>query len=94
MKGTSKYMEYNRNEVRLSICRSEGELNYFLIAFGDHIAEREGYKNLDGLDAIQHYLIHKFHWLPRDVRAMTHEDMRLVLSQELEGHVFPPEVRA
>jgi hypothetical protein len=51
---------------------AEGNLNYSLEVFGDAIAKREGYKNLDGLEAIQFYLIHKFSWLPRDVRAMSH----------------------
>ena len=75
-----------RNETRLGFHRSAGHLNYFLEVFGDHIAEREGYSNIDGMEAIHFYLIHKFGWLPRDVKSMSLEDVRLVLSQEMDEH--------
>lgn len=72
------------NESRLGIRRAEGHLNYFLDVFGDHIAQREGYsKNLSGMEAVHFYLIHKFGWLPRDVRSMSLEDVRFVLNEEM-----------
>ncbi len=74
------------NENRLKIHEMEGVLNYYLELFGDHIAEREGYRNLDGMEAIHFYLIHKFGWLPRDVKSMSLEDVKLVLSQEREEY--------
>lgn len=75
-----------RNENRLGLHKTEGVLNYYLELFGDYIAEREGYRNLDGMEAIHFYLIHKFGWLPRDVKSMSLEDVKLVLSQEREEY--------
>lgn len=72
---------------------AEGGLNYILVAFGDHIAQREGYKDADGLDAVHFYLIHKHHWLPRDVRAMSFDDLRFVLREEMTGWTLPAEAR-
>lgn len=74
---------------------AEGGLAYALAVFGDTLAKREHYKDagLDGMDAIHFYLIHKFHWLPKDVRAMSAEDIRFVLSEEMEGWVMPEAAR-
>jgi hypothetical protein len=72
------------NESRKKIREIEGELNYHLERYGDHISEREGYRGIDGMAAIHFYLIHKFGWLPRDVKSMSLEDVRFVLSQEME----------
>ncbi len=46
---------------------TQGNLAYFLELFGTFLAEREGYKELDGMQAIYFYLVHKFHWMPKDV---------------------------
>ena len=77
------------NESRLGFRNAEGHLNYFLDLFGDHIAEREGYRGINGMEAIHFYLIHKFGWLPRDVKSMSLEDVRFVLSKEMEEYVAP-----
>lgn len=71
-----------------------GELAYSLEVFGDALAQREKYKSVGGMDAIHLYLIRKYHWLPRDVRSMSAEDMRFVLSEELEGWTLPKAARA
>jgi hypothetical protein len=86
-------MSKKRYETLKRLHSAHGELNYSLEVFGDEIAKREGYKSLSGLDAIYFYLIHKFSWLPRDVRAMTPDDLRLVLSQEMEGWSLPADAR-
>lgn len=70
-----------------------GNLDYSLAVFGDTLAKREKYKDLDGMEAIHYYLIQKHHWLPRDVRAMTADDIRLVLSQDMAGWVLPKGAR-
>lgn len=71
----------------------QGNLDYYLIVFGDVIAEREGYKDMDGINAIHFYLIHKFGWLPRDVRSMSYDDLQFVLSEEMSGWTLPPDAR-
>jgi len=74
------------NESRKQIREMEGESNYYLERYGDHIAEREGYRGINGMEAIHFYLIHKFGWLPRDVKSMSLEDVKFVLSQEREEY--------
>lgn len=66
-----------------------GKLNYMLEVFGHTLAEQQGYKDIDGMDAIHLYLVNKHHWLPRDVRSMTPEDLRLALHQEMQGWTVP-----
>ncbi|MGQ2992756.1 hypothetical protein [Variovorax sp.] len=68
---------------------AEGNLAYSLEVFGNTIAKREGFKSVDGIEAVNLYLVLKHHWLPREVRAMTSEDKRFVLSEELHGWTLP-----
>lgn len=69
--------------------QAEGELSYGLYVFGDELAKREGYKDVSGIDAIHFYLIHKFKWLPSQVKSMTNEDIRFILSEEMHGWHLP-----
>ncbi|MDX6383022.1 MAG: hypothetical protein QOK48_595 [Blastocatellia bacterium] len=71
----------------------EGDLSYCLDVFGDELAKRQGYKDIDGMEAVDFYLINKFHWLPSQVRAMTPEDKRFVLTEEMSGFVLPAAAR-
>ena len=71
----------------------EGQLAFSLEVFGDKLAEREGYKELDGMEAIYFYLVHKFNWPPSTVRGMSFEDIRFVLTEEMSGFVLPKEAR-
>ncbi|AUV88515.1 hypothetical protein C1N50_20405 [Vibrio campbellii] len=84
-----------RDKVHYSITRklrqTEGELVYNLDVFGDHIAEREGYKSVEGIEAIHFYLIHKFNWQPSAVKGMSYEDLRFILSEEMHGWTLPKE---
>ena len=64
-----------------------------LDVFGDTLAKREGYKSLQGMDAIHFYLVHKFRWLPREVRSMSAEDIRFVLTEEMDGWSAPKAAR-
>lgn len=68
-------------------------LNYSLELFGHNLAKRQGYKDIDGMEAIYLYLINKHHWLPREVRSMTPDDLRLALHQEMQGWTLPPAAR-
>jgi hypothetical protein len=81
------------NNNRLGIRKSEAHLNYYLDVFGDYIAKREGYRKLSGIDAVHYYLIHRFGWLPRDVRSMSPEDLRFVLDQEMDEWEVPEDAR-
>lgn len=69
--------------------QAEGNLAYMLDVYGDTIAAREGYKSVNGIDAVHYYIIHKFHWLPSQVKSMSSEDLRFVLSEEMHGWSLP-----
>jgi hypothetical protein len=88
-------MSTERNDNRRRYHEANGGLNYCLEVFGDYLAQREGYKDagLDGMDAIHFYLVHKFHWMPKDVRAMSTDDLRFVLTEELSGWTLPAAYR-
>lgn len=73
--------------------KAHGELNYMLDVFGNTLAEQQGYKDIDGMEAVYLYLINKHHWLPRDVRSMTPDDLRLALHQEMQGWTAPAAAR-
>lgn len=79
--------EYFKTRKRLH--EAEGDLAYSLDVFGDHIAEREGYKELNGIEAVQFYIVQKFKWVPSVVRSMSYEDLRFVLSEEMSGWTLP-----
>ncbi|MGC9967049.1 MAG: hypothetical protein ABSE08_16735 [Syntrophobacteraceae bacterium] len=47
---------------------------------GDHMAEKEGYIGLRGMQAVQRYLIDKYGWEPDQVRKLSPEDLHLLLA--------------
>ena len=47
---------------------------------GDHIAQKEGYVGLKGMEAIYRYLIDKYSWQPEQVRNLSPEDLHLLLA--------------
>ncbi|WP_076421142.1 hypothetical protein [Colwellia sp. UCD-KL20] len=76
-------------EINKKLYRTQADLDYMLYVFGDDLAKRESYKDLDGIEAVQFYIVHKFHWLPSQVKAMTHEELRFVLTEEMHGWTAP-----
>jgi len=80
------------NENKLATYRmlhAEADLTYLLHCFGDDLAKRNNYKAHTGIEAVHFYLIQKHGWLPSVVRAMTAEDMRFVLSEEMHDWTLP-----
>jgi len=82
-------MAKDLNEARHSLHAAAGELNYHLECFGDKLAKEQRYKGVDGMEAIYLYLVKTYHWTPACVRGMSQEDIRFVLSQEMEAYVNP-----
>ena len=80
-----------RAETRKRLHDVLGDMAYHLEVFGDTLAEREGYKDIDGMEAIYLYLIRTHHWLPRDVRSMSADDLQLALHVERQGWTVPKE---
>ncbi|KQP40000.1 hypothetical protein ASF44_07990 [Pseudorhodoferax sp. Leaf274] len=72
---------------------TRGNLNYLLEVFGFELAKRAGWQDIDGMDAVHLHLINKHHWLPRDVRSMTEDDLRLALHEEMQGWTLPTAAR-
>ncbi|ERB65546.1 hypothetical protein N779_09515 [Vibrio coralliilyticus OCN008] len=88
--GDKRFMRSKKHyEIVKKLHKTTAELDYSLEVFGDELAEREGYKELDGIEAIHFYLVHKFSWLPSVVKSMSYEDIRFVLSEEMHGWVLP-----
>jgi len=76
-------------EATKSLHLIQDELTYTLDMFGDILAEREGYKGLDGMEAIYFYLVHKFSWQPSIVRGMSYDDIKFILSEEMSDWTAP-----
>jgi hypothetical protein len=76
---------------QLSLRQMEAKLTYNLEVFGDYLAEREGYKEHDGMDALHYYLIQKHHWLPYQSRSLSVDDLRFLFEEEMAGWTLPKE---
>lgn len=86
-------MKSERFEALSKRHTTTGNLDYFLEVFGFELAKRHKYKDLDGMDAVRLYLVNKHHWLPRDVRAMSGDDLRFALHEEMQDWIAPQEAR-
>jgi hypothetical protein len=82
------------NQARLNYQHLFAQRAFQTECFGDHLARREGYKALSGMDAIHFYLIEKHHWLPAQVKALNAEDLMLLLEEEMHGWTVPPGIAA
>ena len=80
-------------EATFRLRTEESHLAVQVEMFGDHLAKREGYKSLQGLDAIHFYIVSKFGWLPSQVRSMSFDDLRFLLTEEMSGWTVPKELR-
>ncbi|MGO9316147.1 MAG: hypothetical protein ACLQBD_05470 [Syntrophobacteraceae bacterium] len=47
---------------------------------GDHMAEKEGYVGLKGMQAVHRYLIDKYGWKPDQVRQLSTDDLHILLA--------------
>lgn len=74
-----------RNESQRRLLQSEASLHAFTLELGDRIKEAKGYSE-GGMDAIVLHLVQKHNWLPRDIREMRTEDLRLVLHDEFNKY--------
>jgi len=55
-----------------------GERKFEII--GNHIAVKEGYVGLKGMDAICRYIVDKYKWLPDQVRSLGNNDLDILLA--------------
>jgi|GEM_PF-5814047 len=82
----SEYEDINTAQRRL--LAAEAELHSMTLELGDRLAETNGYRER-GFDALVIHLVQKHGWLPRDIREMRTEDLRLVLHDEFKKHPAP-----
>ncbi len=68
-------------------------LKFALICFGDELAEREGYAQHDGIDAIHFYIVERYRWLPKDVRAMSDDDLQFLMREAMQEWTLPEDAR-
>lgn len=85
--------EMLENLQRIYAFGDGGETALSLHLFGDHLAERENYRDLDGLDALRFYLMQKHGWKPSEIHAMSYADLAFALHQEMRGWTRPIEAR-
>ena len=57
----------------------DAKLRTAIIRSGEEIAKKYGYPGLDGMDAVCRYLADKYHWFPSQVRALSTDDLLIVL---------------
>lgn len=74
-KGESKAAIVPADNIGRELVAELGEL-------GDRLAEREGYEQVSGLEAVWHYLIQKHHWPPKRVRSMSLHDLHFCMKEE------------
>ena len=76
------------NDPTYRILHSEADMKYAISKLGDHFissGQVDG-RTLKGIEAVYAYLVTKHHWLPREVRAMSLDDLQLALHEELKTH--------
>jgi hypothetical protein len=71
--------------------QSHATLIFYLEVFGDHLADREEYKEHKGFDALYYYLIQKHRWLPSQARSLNFDDLRFLFAEEMSGWTLPKE---
>ncbi|MFT5174507.1 MAG: hypothetical protein ACI8W7_002694 [Gammaproteobacteria bacterium] len=73
----------------------EAENRYLLDVFGDHLADREGYRAIaGGFEAVRYYLMQKHSWTPYELRNMSALELRFALVEEMHGWTPPEESRS
>lgn len=86
-------MEKDRFDNLQRLHQADANLTALLEAFGDELVAREGYRDIDAMEAVHLYLIRKYGWLPRDVLTMRPSELRLALHVEMQGWTLPPSLR-
>ena len=88
MKKSTK-REPTKGEIEERMAKKLGELETAQVKSltfrGNMIAKREKYQELDGVDAVKHYLIQKHHWLPSQINAMTTADLCFAVAEETDS---------
>ncbi|MCW2482107.1 hypothetical protein [Candidatus Symbiopectobacterium sp. NZEC135] len=80
--------------IRWKLHQATAALDYSLECFGDELAKKNCYpKSVDGFDAVYLYLANKHGWPISTCRAMSRDDLRLALADEMQGWIMPRDAR-
>ncbi|MEN1941039.1 hypothetical protein WCE39_08090 [Luteimonas sp. MJ174] len=72
-------------DPRSGLHQAQGQLAYLMELFGDELAAKQGWKRLDGIQAVRYYLMQKHNWLPAQVNSMSQDDLEFAMTQEMQG---------
>lgn len=72
------------HKAEKDVYQSDANMRYCIARLGDELAKREGYKGLEGMDAITRFLCDKHHWFPHQVRRLSTDDLGLLLDGDLD----------
>lgn len=67
------------------LAMNDAKLSILLEAFGEHLAQQQGLKDVRGMDAIHLYLMNKYHWQLSYLRTLNNKYLEDVLTQEMQG---------
>lgn len=67
----------------------EAKLAMMLELYGEQLAEKEGWRDLSGMEAIHLYVMNKHHWPLEQIRTMSTNHLRDVLAVEMQGWTLP-----
>ena len=76
----------NRKQLEAEAAYADAKFREELAPIGDRIAKARRW-NIGGVEAVYRFLMEKFGWLPRDVRALDSEDLNMLVRDD-------PEVRS
>lgn len=80
-------------ELAAKLHNLDGASNFHLELYGNDLAKKNGYKEHQGIDAIQFYLMQKHNWLPSAVRSMSLDDLKFAIAEDKNGWTIPAEAR-
>ena len=83
-----------KHKAKKRLYEAGASIQFAVDCFGDHLAKREKYKAVDGLDAVHFYLMQKHGWIPSQVRTMSYDDLEFALREEMQGWTLPKAARA
>ncbi|MBE4579879.1 hypothetical protein BOO34_00725 [Vibrio navarrensis] len=72
----------------------QAKVNYKIECLGDHLAELcPELQPLTGREAVNLYLVQKYHWSLSDASAISYESLQVILANELQDFSLPQEAR-
>ena len=78
--------KYRSLEITAKLYLLGAQGNYYLECFGNKLANEQGFKDIEGIEAIRHYLMIKHNWLPSQVQSMSLDVIRNAVNEEYQDY--------